>query len=73
MSRLTNFLLSHPSETRRRSQNVFHDSLGQIVLFIYLFIYLFIISAFISSLFKVELHLTYKKAKKHQQQDSLYI
>ena len=69
MSRLTNFLLSHPSETRRRSQNVFHDSLGQIVLFIYLFI----ISAFISSLFKVELHLTYKKANKHQQQDSLYI
>ena len=38
-----------------------------------LFIYLFFISAFISSLFKVELHLTYKKANKHQQQDNLYI
>ena len=39
----------------------------------YLFIYLFIISVFTSSLFKIEIYLTYKKDHKHQQQDSLYI
>ena len=39
----------------------------------YLFIYLFIISVFTSSLFKVEIYLTYKKDNKSQQQDSLYI